>query len=477
MALVFLIVFIVNILLIFSMTFLERKRPETIISWLVLFTYLPIIGFLIYILIGSGLSLKNRNMLKRKQHFEKHYSKFVQADVSEDGSLTRAQKEIVSYNLNATDNPVFFGNDVKVFTNGPDKLKALLEDIEKAKKSINMEYYIFDDDETGKIVMEALCKKAREGVKVKLIYDSVGSLRAKRMFFRKLVKAGGEVEEFFPPLFHIRLINFKMNYRNHRKIAVIDGKIGYTGGINIRNDHMGKKKRLSPWRDTHVRIVGSAVYGLQNVFFKDWFFCKKQECDSSFLVSEGYFPKVKKSGGIAAQVITSGPETKEQYIKEAFIKMISLAKKSIIIESPYFIPDDIFMSAVKRAVLSGVKVKVIIPKKPDKKIVYLATLSYARELVEMGAEVYMYRGFIHSKMLVIDDTAVSIGTCNTDNRSFALNFEVTTIFLNQQFVNYCAGICEGDLAFSSKTDLEYFKKKPLFNRFGQVIFRMFSPLL
>lgn len=477
MSWVLLSIAILNILAILTMIFIERRKPEIIISWLVILTFLPILGFILYVLFGSGLSLKTRRMLKRKILFEDSHDKFIWEELKRVPELPAVEKELVKYNQRASRSLPYFDNDVQIFTNGIDKINALKKDLLAARHSINMEYYIFDDAGVGREIMDILCQKAREGIKVKLIFDSVGCLRAPRRFFRRLKKAGGEVAEFFPPLFAIRLINLKMNYRNHRKIVVIDGKIGYVGGINIRDDHMGRNKRLSPWRDTHLKIRGSAVYGLQNAFFNDWFFCKRRQQSSAELTMLGYFPKVERVGNVIAQIILSGPESNVHYIKDSYIKMISSAKKQIVLQSPYLIPDEIFIAALKAAVKSGVKVIVMLPEIPDKKFVYLATLSFARDIVESGVEIYLYNGFLHSKMLMIDDTCVSIGTCNADNRSFALNFEINANLYGKQILAKCQEIINEDLENSTQIDATFFKKKPFTSKLGQTIFRMFAPLL
>lgn len=470
-------ILIINIVLIGTMMFIERRKPEVIISWLVILTFVPILGFLFYIIFGSGLSLKTRRMLKRKIRYEDTYESFVWKELLRLPELSEEERELALFNERNAKSLPYFDNDIQVFTFGREKIEALKKDLLNAKHSINMEYYIFDDEGVGKEIMQILCDKAREGIKVKLIFDSVGCIRAPRRFFKKLKKVGGEVAEFFPPLFGIRLINFKMNYRNHRKIVVIDGRIGYVGGINIRDDHMGLKKKLSPWRDTHLRIEGNAVYGLQNAFFNDFFFCKRKHISSTELVALGYFPKMQKCGNVTTQIVCSGPESKIHYIKESYMKMISMAKSKIILQTPYLVPDDVFMAALKQAIKSGVKVIIMLPRKPDKRFVYLATLSFARELVECGAEIYLYNGFLHSKLLIVDDLCVSVGTCNADNRSFALNFEINAFMYNKNFIKMCYDILNEDLNNSMQIDLTYFKQKRFTSKLGQTFFRMFAPLL
>ena len=272
------IVTILNAIFVISMIFLERKKPEVIVSWTILFAFIPVVGFVLYVLFGGGLSLKTKRMLRRKAFYDDHYQYYYrEMENGEDVIKNKRIAGLIRYNLVGGKSVPTFCNSVNIFNNGQDKMASLIKDLKHAKHSINMEYYIFADDFVGKEVMNILCEKARSGVKVKLIYDSVGCLGAPRRFFRKLRKAGGEVKEFFPPLFYIRLINLKMNYRNHRKIAVIDGKIGYVGGVNIRKDHLGYKKKLSPWRDTHIRLEGQAVYALQNTFLNLLNECKIME--------------------------------------------------------------------------------------------------------------------------------------------------------------------------------------------------------
>ena len=477
---VFIAYITINFLLFISMVFFERKKLSSIISWMTVLTFLPIVGYLFYIVFGSGLSIRVKRMIANHRLYEVEYDEAITEFLSSNDDLvkefTKQDEGVIKccYNYGSILYPF---NDVKIFCWGEDKLKALLVDLENAKKSINMEYYIFADDETGKKVMNLLIKKAKEGVRVRFIYDSVGSHRAPRRFFRKLKKAGGEVAEFFPPFAHIRLINLKMNYRNHKKIVVIDGKIAYTGGTNIRDDHIGKKKRVSPWRDANVRIEGTGVYALQNAFLNDWRYVKKENYTAKFYNDEGLFPKPKTLGYTFLQVLTSGPDSPVPTIKEAFIKLITNAEKSVLIQTPYFVPDESFSTALRIALASGVKVKIIIPSKPDYRTIFMVSLSYLKEFVELGTEVFLYDGFMHSKVIVVDDDKLSIGTCNLDNRSFSLNFEDTVIMYSKELNAEYRKIFATDLEQSQQADLNYFKRKKWMTKFLQAIFRLFSPIL
>ena len=469
----------INFLLLIFMVFLEKRKPQNIIAWLTVLTFLPIIGFVLYVIFGSGLSVRTRRMIRKKAISERDIIKNIKGiqtleEAKLDGILME-DKELVTLCYSFGSYPIP-GNDIKIFTNGISKVEALKRDLLNAKKSINIEYYIFADDKTGKEIMNILCQKAKEGVEVRLIYDSIGSRKAPRRFFNKLKKAGGKVGEFFPPFMHIRLINLKLNYRNHRKIVVIDGKIGYTGGINIRDDHMGKHKRLSPWRDTHIRIKGGGVYALQNIFLDDWRYCVNEKYPASLYLEKGYFSSPSIKGNATIQAVSSGPDSNVQKIKETYVKMITDAHERVYIQTPYFIPDDVFFSALRIASQSGIDVRIMVPAIPDKRTVYLATLSYLKEMAQMGIKIYLYNGFLHSKTLLVDDNKLSIGTCNMDNRSFGLNFENTMIIYSKDLNKQYEKIFNEDLKNSKEVGINYFQKKKWLTKFLQAIMRLLSSL-
>ena len=472
------ITFVLNFFLLIVMVFLEKRKPQNIIAWLTLLTFLPIVGFGVYMIFGSGLSVRTRRMIKRKAISERDIIRNIKGiqsleEAKLDGIL-KDDSELVSLCYSFGSYPIP-GNDIKIFTNGEDKIKSLKNDLKNAKKSINMEYYIFANDKVGNEIMDLLCEKAREGVEVNFIYDSIGSRKTRRKFFRKLETAGGNVGEFFPPL--IRLINMKINYRNHRKIVVIDGKIAYTGGVNMRDDHLGRSKKLTPWRDTHIRIEGSGAYALQNIFLDDWRYCKNDNTPPKLYLENGFFPSPQIKGNATIQVVSSGPDSQVQKIKETFVKMILNAKERVYLQTPYFIPDDVFFAALRIAVKSGVDVRIMVPMIPDKKTVYLATLSYLKEMADLDIKIYLYKGFLHSKTLLIDNNKLSVGTCNTDNRSFGLNFEDTAIIYSKQINEQYSKIFEKDIKNSQLVGKNYFQKKRWITKILQAIMRLLSSLL
>lgn len=468
-----------NFLLLLSMIFLEKRKPENIIAWMTTLTFLPVIGFVFYIVFGSGLSVRVRRMMKKKAISERDILRNIEGIETLEEART---KDIYKNDLGVLNFAYSYGfypipgNNIKIINDAKEYLQLLKQDIQNAKQSINVEYYIFANDKTGKEIMALLCQKASEGVAVNLIYDSIGSRKAPRRFFNKLKKAGGKVGEFFPPFLHLRLANFKMNYRNHRKIVVIDGEIGYTGGMNIRDDHMGLDKRLTPWRDTHLRIEGAGVYGLQNIFLDDWRYCTNDNTPLKLYLENGFFPAPQIKGDASVQIISSGPDDQTQVIKEVYIKLITGAKKRVYIQTPYFIPDDVFFSALRIAVRSGVDVRIMVPKIPDKRTVYLATLSYLKEMAQIGCKIYLYNGFLHSKTLLIDDNKLSIGSCNMDNRSFALNFEDTVLMYSKKLNSEYDRAFEKDMENSQQVNLYYFQKKKSLTKILQAFMRLFSSL-
>ena len=476
---------IFNTLCVLGMVFVERKKPSSVISWSIIMLLFPIAGLIIYCLIGGSLSFKTRRMLKRKAIRSKELKELVkkqkaQIESDEVGSsgVEAKYKQLIMHNLNTCESMLTHNNKVKLFCNGPDKIDALLKDIDNAKKSINMCYYIFATDNVGMKVLKKLIEKANQGVEVNLLVDAVGSLKSDRREFKRLVQGGGRFAEFFPPIFGIRLFNIRVNYRNHRKIVVIDNKIGYVGGINIRDDHMGMVKRLSPWTDLHMRVEGDSVIDLQKTFLKDWRFSyknKNKDFDDTYI--NRFFEKGPSEPGVAMQVVTSGPDDDGAQIEMNFINMITKAKKYILIQSPYFVPDESFMTALRIAINSGVKVSIMLSKVPDKKVVYYCSLSYLKELVDYGAVVYLREGFIHSKVVIVDGEIASTGTCNTDVRSFSLNFEVNMMIYDKVTSMQLVKIFENDVMHSIEVNKAWLKNLPKRIKVAKSLCRLFSAIL
>ncbi len=477
------IAFVLNLLLAIAMVISERKSVQSVFAWLSLLAFFPIVGFVLYIIFGNGLGIRTRRMLKRTNMVNIGNRKELEAMIKNHNykfdertaELVEKYDELIKFNYNWASSILTDNNSIQFFADGKEQFDALKKDIVAARNHIHLDYYILAHDKFGKEIINLCTQKLSEGVSVKIIIDSLGSITTRKRHFKKFIKAGGEFREFFPPILPFKMLNFKMNYRNHRKIAVIDGKIGYLGGVNLRADHLGYDKKLTPWRDAHIRIEGLSVSALQIVFLSDWRFSTNDQKYPLKYLKKDYFPEPNIDGKCPVQIITSGPSNDKAEIKNALVKMITMAKKSIIIQTPYFVPDQVYIDSLKLAIASGIEVQLMIPKIPDKKLVYNASLSYVRELVKLGAKVYLYKGFLHAKTMIIDDEICTIGTCNSDNRSFYLNFEINAIVYNEEFTKTVLKSIEID----TKNSVEFKNNThiPWFRRFKMAFSRLFTPLL
>ncbi len=466
-----------NIALGFSIIFLERKDASATWAWLMVLLFIPVLGFFIYLIFGRRLS--RRRIFTWDTKSKLGVKKAVQAQLRaiEDDDFKYKHKELAEYqdlyymHLRNNDAILTQDNDVTLFTDGNAKFDALIEDLEKATNHIHLLYYIIRYDRLGKRITDTLVKKAEEGVEVRVLYDDMGSRLLSRKFLKRLRQAGAHVDAFFPP--KIPKLNFKINYRNHRKLAIIDGQIGYIGGFNIGDEYLGESRKFGYWRDTHLRISGYAVRHMQTRFILDW----NQASRHDINYEERYYD-AKPSGDVGVQIVSSGPDSDWEQIKYGYIKMILSAKEYVYMQTPYFIPDESLRDALRIAVLSGVKIKIMIPNKPDHPFVYWATLSYIGDLLNAGAEVYIYQGgFLHAKTIVVDGKLASVGTANIDVRSFRLNFEVNAFLYDQSIAQKLVAAFEDDIMHSTQMTKALYKKRSLGIRFKESISRLLSPVL
>lgn len=473
-------IFLNSALAVFTV-FREKERDIAAIwAWLLVITMLPGFGFIIYLFLGRKISresifdLQSQEKIGLPQLVESQ-KKLIESenlDVPESAYQDKTF-EMVRLFLESNDAVLTKGNKVEIISDGEDKFEKLIRDIEKAEHHIHVTYYIFRGDDIGLRLLSALEERARQGVEVKVLYDPVGARVLGKHFFDRLRTCGGEAEPFFGSRFF--LINLRLNYRNHRKIVVIDGTVGYTGGFNVGDDYLGLYEDMGYWRDTHLRIEGNGVLSLQTRFLMDWNASAK---DRTVEYKESYFPFSSLKGSTDMQVVSSGPDDEVHAIKKGFIKMISMAKETVLIQTPYFIPDEALMETIKVAILSGIDVKVMIPNKPDHPFIYRATLSYAEELIRSGAEVYIYdKGFLHSKAIVIDGEIVSIGTANFDIRSFKLNFEVNAFIYDRYLAKKQVELFKKDLHDSYSLTKEMIADYSKWEIFKQQFSRLFSPIL
>ncbi|MEG0497828.1 MAG: cardiolipin synthase [Carnobacterium sp.] len=460
--------------------FREKRDIAATWAWLVVLVMLPVFGFVFYLFIGNKLSRKKIFDIKAQESIG--MSELVEAQkelLADDEDLLSTKqasenaKEMASLFLESDESILTKGNKVQLFTDGAKKYESLIADIYKAKHHIHLIYYIFKDDKIGNRVLEALENRAAAGVEVLVIYDALGSRSLKATFFKKLESLGGRAESFFGSRYSI--INMRFNYRNHRKIVIIDGKIGYTGGFNVGDEYLGEYKKFGYWRDTHMKIEGNAVLPLQSRFLMDW---NATVTHHKLEYQENYFPLIKKQGKTNMQIVSSGPDTEIQQIKKGYIKMISMAKEYIFIQTPYFVPDDSLLETLEIAVMSGIDVKIMIPNKPDHPFIYRATTYYAAEMVAAGAEVYIYdNGFLHAKTMVIDGEICSIGTANFDVRSFKLNFEVNAFIYDHEVAKQQRDIFYKDIKKSYLLTQEMLDNQSKWLKFKQIFSRLFSPIL
>ncbi len=471
-------VFTLYTIFIALVIFMENRNPSKTIAWLLILFLVPVVGFIFYLFLGQNF--RKRNIFKKKRDID--FEKFQdiakhQRQAIKDKDLFKddesfVKKRLISLILNNANAPFTVNNDSKVLTNGEETFEEIIGVLKEAKDHIHLEYFIMKEDGIGSVIKGILINKAQQGVKVRVIYDSVGSWRLSKGYLEEMREAGVEIHSFLPVYFPI--LSRELNYRNHRKIIVVDGNIGFLGGLNIGDEYLGGDRYLGFWRDTHLRIRGEAVYGLQNIFFKDWYFVSKQQ-----LPYDGvYYPKLPYFGEQLIQIAASGPDSDWQSIMQAYFLTISSAEEKIWINTPYLVPDESIMMALRTASLSGVDVRIILPSYPDHRTVFWASMSNIEELLQAGVKVYKYKkGFMHGKILLVDGIAASIGTANLDIRSFQINFEVNAFIYDKEIVERMEKDFYMDMEDSDKVILEEYLQRPLLEKIKEAAGRLMSPLL
>ncbi len=471
------LIYLVTAIIVSISVIMDNRNPTKTISWIIILFLLPFIGLIIYFMVGQNyrkqkiFTRKGVEDFKRIQNLsERQLIEIASDDFIEDENI-RNKLHIIKLLLKNNKALLTRKNKATILNNGKQIFRSITSALNQAKDHIHIEFYIIEDDRIGNEIKDILIKKALEGVKVRLIYDDVGSWRLSARFIDSLRRAGVEVYPFMPVKFPF-LAN-RLNYRSHRKIIIIDGKTGYVGGVNIADRYAYGDSKVKFWRDTHLRIEGEAVSTLQAVFLIDWHFvCGK------LLDENRYFPKTDVRKTNLVQIISSGPDSDWASIMQAFFSAISTARNYIYITVPYFIPNESILTALKTVSLSGIDVRMILPAKSDSKLAYYGTMSYVEELLEAGINVYLYKkGFVHSKLVMVDDIFSSVGTANMDIRSFDDNFEVNALIYDQNTTSELKDCFFDDLAECEKLTLEDYKRRPLSRKFLESVARLFSPLL
>lgn len=473
-----LIGYAISILVVVILIVLENRSPLKTISWVLVLLLLPGLGFIFYIFFGQNF--RKEKIIARKglrDHYRLNYvahaqiNKIVAGDL-EGNNLAKETTGIVRLLLNNSSAIVTTGNEVTFLHNGIDKFEALIRELKKAKSFIHLQYYIFAEDKIGTRVKEILKDKARRGVEVRLIVDDVGSWELKSSFYEEMREAGIEVYSFLEVRFP--LLTSKVNYRNHRKIVVIDGHVGFIGGYNIADRYKdGDMSTYGIWRDTHIMISGDAVNSLQSVFLTDWYFVSQSE-----LIDSRYFPVSRPVGNKVIQITASGPDSDWPGIMMGIFQTIVTARDYVYIATPYFMPSESVLFALKTAALSGVDVRILIPEKSDAFITLLCSRSYIREMLEAGVQFYFYqKGFLHSKTLVSDDNISIVGSANMDFRSFEQNFEATAFIYDKAAALEMKETFFKDQSNSEVVLLPEWIDRPYHEKVKESFARLFSPLL
>ena len=455
-----------------AFVFLQRRDPASTTAWLLIFVALPGIGFIVYYFFGRDLSKKKVFHIedKEKTLIELIGCQRKAVEKCKIHSEIENQQEIIRLIDHLDNLPISYDNDVDFYMNGHDKFKAFMEDIEHAKKEVNIMYFIYKKGVLGEAIKALLIKKAKEGVTVRLLLDDLGARKVKGGYFKELIAAGGQVSFSFP----VTPIYIRVNNRNHRKIAIIDRKYAYIGGYNVGDEYLGMKKKMGFWRDTHVRLQGTSVQALLMRFILDW----RHAGNKDMAINSETFIGHKNQGGIGAQVLSSGPDSKLAQIKLAYMEIISHAKDYIYLQSPYFVPDAPFLEAMKIALLKGVDIHIMIPNKQDHIFVYWATYSFIGDLLPLGLKAYTYNnGFLHSKTIMADGKVGSVGSANFDERSFNLSFETNVFLYGDKVGKQFKAIFEEDLKHCTQITMEMYSNRSLMVRIKESISRLISPVL
>ncbi len=454
----------------------ENRNPVKSLAWVTVLLLLPVVGIILYFFFGRNL--KNTRMISQRKR-RKLIRKRTQLNIDL-RSLGLSEESILQINLGRalTGEQLYPGNTVDVYENGTDKFEAFKKDLRCARHSIYIQYYIIENDNIGQEIAQILIDKATEGVKVRLIYDHVGSLRVPSNFFKKLREKGIEAYPFFKVSFP--QLGTRINWRNHRKVCVIDETVGYVGGMNIADRYIDGGKNFDSWRDTHVRIVGPIVNAMLYSFAVDWNFMGKELIDYSYTAaSADYFPKTDNSvANVGCQFLSSGPTSQWANIALAFNKAIAASTQRVYIQTPYFLPTDALLRVLQASALSNVDVRIMIPRRSDSQMLTFASASYIAECLRAGIKIYFYdAGMMHSKMIIIDDELVSVGSTNFDFRSFDFNFEANIFFYSRELNARMVDSFKNDLNKCTRVLPARWRKRPVKSRIAESIIRLLSPIL
>lgn len=469
---------VINVILALVIIFIERKNPAKTLAWILVLFFLPIVGAVVYLVFAQNISRRKIYKLDDKDRkiirdsLEDQIEEMNSGKLEFSNDVANVWRQMIKLNLVYGEAYLTQNNSIDMFSDGKDFFRSLMKDIKAAKYSIDIEFYIIKPDFIGQRLLKLLTDKAKEGVQVRLLIDALGSRRISDRKLKDFIDAGGKVEYFFKPKF--KYLNFDLNYRNHRKVVVIDNKYGYIGGFNIAKEYLGFKKKFGYWRDTHLRIVGNSVQDLKAIFLMDWSVERGEKPD----FDEIDFYSENTKSDIAVQIVMSGPDSVKEQIKRSMMRMITFAGEKIYLQTPYFVPDRAMLESLKMAAQSGVDVKIMIPCMPDHPFVYWANYSYCGELIKSGARVFRYEnGFLHAKALVVDGEVSTVGSANFDVRSFRLNFEANAFVYDKELANKMEKTFEDDMKLSTEVTLEDYESRGLWIKIKEAISVLLSDIL
>ena len=448
---------------------MDNRNPFKTLAWVLVLVFLPVVGLILYFFFGQDT---RRERLISKKGF-KRLTKYPMLEFQMQESFKASeekQHQLIRFFQRVNLALPFEGNSIKVFQDGSSMLQALLGAIKSAQHHIHIEFYIFEDDAVGRLVKDALIDKACEGVEVRVLYDDVGCWKVPHLFYDEMREAGIEVRGFLK----VRFPRFtsKVNYRNHRKLVIVDGRVGFIGGMNLAERYV-KGVSWGIWKDVMMQVEGKAVYGFQTAFLTDWY-----ATDHSLITSSSYFPPMEDKGTSLMQVVTSDPVGEWRDIMQGLLIAITSAQKYVYIQSPYLLPTESILLALKTAAAAGVDVRIMIPEKSDSRMVHWGTMSYLQELMEAGIKIYMYqKGFLHSKLIVSDDCLSSVGSTNMDFRSFEHNFEVNAFMYDRPSACMLKGIFLSDQKDAKLLHLKTWRMRPWSRKVKESVIRLFAPLL
>ncbi|MBO4370133.1 MAG: cardiolipin synthase [Paludibacteraceae bacterium] len=450
---------------------LENKRPVRAIAWILVLIFLPYIGLLFYIVFGRSSLRQGRVARKIRKTVSTAQAPAISHTLETDQNpLLLKYSRLVSLLHRNCESELYANNRIDLFIEGKPLLDAMIAEMEKAENHIHVEYFIVESDETGEQFKDVLVKKAKAGVEVRLIYDDLGSWHLNRKMLHEMREAGVKLQSFFKVRFPF--FTTKLNYRNHRKILIIDGKVAFTGGFNIA-DRYTHGLEWGVWRDTHMRVEGDAVAGLQSIFLNDWLYMT-----GKIHRSERFYPISSVQNTTYAQMAGSGPDLDWESIMMGMCHAIHGAVSYVYIQSPYFLPNESILNALQSAALAGVDVRLMIPLRSDSHLSHSASLSYMSQLLDAGVKVYQYKkGFIHAKTIVIDGDLSIVGSANMDYRSFEQDFEVSAFIYDCAVARSMTEIFKQDIKNSQRLHRASWKKRPFYKRFLQAIARLSSPAL